>query len=152
MCLVVDYREKVKIAKKPLLGWKWVMTGSFKNGWYPPYYFYVKPSYKYNIKHRAQGCYNNKYFDIHHLQLEDKLSHYVVNEGFHCFVKPNRIAPAPSISPFHRDKIKLKPCIIPKDSEYVKGLQNQMASTDIIVCRNIFSALSVYLKELFSHV
>jgi hypothetical protein len=157
MCLYVKKNHDVETNIRPRLVWKWVSDldkddPRFKENWKS----ICKGSYhRYDEELRATILceMSTGYKVIEHLIIDktigwDKTESRIVRGGFHSFRNPFTALfsfiykYSPRLPEEH-----MVPCIIPAGTEIVKGENCEIVSRDIIVFRDLRSALKK-LKQL----
>jgi len=127
MCLFVRDEDYPQIAEKDIICWKKVING----------YNYWKPFYHYRdrfLLNKIETALDADGEEIKHLKIVKRVwsNTCTISYGFHASIK-YRIG----------DNI----CIIPKNTEYCLGDNNEIVAVNIIVFRTIFSYLFYKLKQ-----
>lgn len=135
MCLTVKENAEVKTNKKPKLAWKYINKKD-KELWESP--IFIVP----HVCRFGQVCdamrYNHSAFQwevLKHLSVEVGM----VFHGFHSCKNP--LSLWWHHNSLYREGSRMHPCVIPAGCETIEGRDSDIASTKIIVFRNIFQAI-----------
>lgn len=157
MCLYVKKNCDVETNTRPRLVWKWVSNLDkndplFNEIWKS---IFKGSSHRYDEELRATVLceMSTEYKVIEHLIIDtvfgwDRTESRIVRGGFHAF--RNLFTALFSIIYKYSPRLPgehMVPCIIPAGTEIVKGENCEIVSRDIIVFRNLRSALKK-LKQL----
>lgn len=141
MCLNVKENVKVVINEKPILTWKYVkIHGGQNKKWDSPIYRNGTEGKYFGTVYNAQHTVLTQNYKTVWVDLEHIVIYYggVVDAAYHSFHSPIKLWWL--YSNLAKSNC-IRPCVIPVGSETIEGTDGDIASTKIIVFKNIFQAI-----------
>lgn len=139
MCLTVKENAEVVINEKPILTWKYVeILGGQNKKWVSPIYKRGGKDFGtiYNAQHLVmEQDYKTVWADLEHIEN----NYGGVYAAFHSFHSPVKLWWV--YTTLASNNCRIRPCVIPIGSETIEGTDGDIASTKIIVFKNIFQAI-----------
>lgn len=147
MCLIVKENAKIKIAHKPILTWKYV--SAYPTNWSSMLYN-TDEVHEYGVpcqgNKKIVAGYEIKKEAIEHLEIRSPMHTYhgMVSYGFHSYYSPLKLRREYCNAHVN---YQMRPCVIPKGSETVDGVDGDVVSTQIIVFKNLWQAIKYIIKN-----